>query len=244
MRYSRTGIVAVLLAVEAFIAGGILTQASSLHPEHYRATESADLDAGGTPHIVVDDSGSRIVVTPSADGRVHVEDQSESYGFVWRSGGGPSRLAIARTADGVSVSRPSAGGLGINVLGYDRARVSLSVPAGSFVDLKGCDGADLTGLRAQSVSVTCQDGSLHVTDVAVQNGRLQTADGSIKVSLAPSDLTVHAVTGDGSLRFNGRRVRSNDDSDGAEGTFSLGSGSGRLEVGTHDGSIRIITTGV
>lgn len=244
MRYSRTGIVAVLLAVEAFIAGGILTQASSLHPEHYHATETADLDAGGTPHVVVDDRDSRIVVTPSTDGRVHVADMSETYGFVWRSSGGPSRLSIARTGDGVSVTRPSSGGMGIDILGFDRARVTLSVPPGSYVDVKGCDGADLTGLRAQSVSVTCQDGSLHVSDLAVQNGTLQTADGSIRVALSASDVTVHAVTGDGSLRFNGRRVRSNEDGDGAEGTFSLGSGSGRLEVGTHDGSIRITTTGV
>ncbi|HET7814766.1 MAG TPA: DUF4097 family beta strand repeat-containing protein, partial [Candidatus Baltobacteraceae bacterium] len=222
----------------------ILTQASSLHPEHYHATDTAVLDAGTAPHIVVDDRDSRIVVTPSYDGRVHVADQSESFGFVWRSRGQRSRLAIARTGDGVAVSRPSTGGLGINVLGYEDARVSLSIPPGSYLDVKGCDGADVRGLRAQSVSVTCQDGSLRVSDLAVQSGTLQTADGSIRVALAASDVTVHAVTGDGSLRFNGRRVRSNDDSDGAEGTFQLGSGSGRLEVGTHDGSIRITTTGV
>lgn len=244
MRYSRTGIVAVLLAVEAFIAGGIPTQASSLHPEHYHAAESADFDAGSAPHVLVDDSDSRIVVTPSSDGRVHIADQSETVGFVWRSSGKPSRLAIARTADGVSVTRPSGGSLGIAILGYDQARVSISVPPASFIDIKGCDGADLSGLRADTVSVTCQDGSLHISDLAVRNGTLETADGSIRASLAPSDVTVHAVTGDGSLRFNGRRVRSNDESDGAEGTFQLGSGSGRLEVGTHDGSIRITTTGV
>lgn len=239
MQYSRTGIVAVLLAAEALVGGAIIAQASILHPEHHHGTVAASYDAGEAPHVVVNDSTSRIIVTPSADGRVHVSDDSVRAGFVW----GPGRqadLAVSRTPDGVAVSRPD-GGTSVSVFGFENDRVTLSVPVGTRLDVRGCDGATISGLRAPSISVTCSDGSLRISDLAVQSGTLHTDDGSVRVALLASDTTVHAATGDGSLRFNGQRVRS--DSDRSEGTITMGSGSGRLDVGTNDGSIRITTQG-
>lgn len=241
MHYSRMGVVAVLIAVEAFIAGGIISQAAGIHPENRTSSGSHVFDAGPAPHVVVDDRDSRIVVTPSSDGRVHVTDLSQRVGFFWSNG--PRRvLEASRTPDGVAVKRPGPRPVHVAVLfGLERERVEVAVPQGAYVDLRGCDGADISGIKADSIAVNCQDGSLHVAGLAVQNGSLRTASGSIRLALAANDVTVHARTGDGSLRFNGQRIHS--DEDASEGTFHVGSGSGRLEVATQDGSIRISTNG-
>ena len=241
MRYSRMGIVAMLIAAEAFIAGGIISQAAGIHPEHRTASDSHVFDAGAAPHVVVDDQDSRVIVTPSSDGRVHVTDLTHTLGFFWSNG--PRRaLEASRTPDGVAVRRPGTKPIHFAVLfGFERDRIEVAVPEGAFVDLQGCDGADVSGIKADSIAVNCQDGSLHVSDLDVRNGTLRTASGSIRLAIASSDVTVHAKTADGSLRFNGQRVHS--DEDASEGTFQLGSGSGRLEVATQDGGIRISTNG-
>jgi hypothetical protein len=250
MRYSRAGIVAVLLAVETVIAGGIVAAvagtrfpayAAGLHTEDTASGVSRSFTTGSAPHVVVDDTDARIVVAVSADQSVRVSDQTRSVGLVW-SRDRQAPLQMLRTSDGVLVRRASSGPH-LDILGWQQDRVEVMVPAGAFLDLRGCDGADITGLRAQNISVNCQDGSLRIHDLHVEGGTLRTADGSIRLELTDANLTVHAKTADGSLRFNGNRVASGDD-DASEGIFHVGSGSGRLEVATQDGSIRIATNGV
>lgn len=239
MRYSRAGVVAVLLGAEAFIAGGIISQARGLRPEFSTGSTTAyAFAAGDTPHVVVDDRDSRIYVEPSDDGRVHVQDDSRSAGLIW-STARRAPLSVQRTDDGVAVRRAASGGFDFAMFGFSDEAVRIRVPQAAVLEVRGCDGATLSGLRAESITVDCQDGSIHGTDLALGGGTLHTADGSIRVALASSDVTVHAMTGDGSLRVDGHRIRSGEDR--SETTFQMGAGTGRLEIATGDGSVRITT---
>lgn len=286
MRYSRTGIVAVLLAVEVFIGGAILwaftggrswsMPAGGLHGVTDDVHSVAAIDAGTAPHVVIDDPDTRVIVTASTDGKVHVTDHSQTYGLVW---GPKSRqpLSVTRTADGVSIRRPGGEGLRFAVLGMDSEHTEVALPPDAALDIQRCGGAEANGLKgsvairsvdgsihlasinATSLKINSSDGSLRLEDVAaptidattsdgsikasnlrVGGGTLHSNDGSIRLGLADANLTVHAQTNDGSIRFNGRRVA---DSDSGTADYQVGTGGGSLQVSTQDGSIHISTNG-
>jgi len=267
MRYSRTGIVAVLLAAEVFIGGAILWALGSgqwgwaAQPESVnRMSEQTEVDAGQAPHVVVDDPNNRVYVTASSDGKIHVTDHTHRFGwFIGPHSEAP--LHVSRTGDGVSIVRGD-GNVHAQVafFGIDFERTDVAVPAGSRLDIQHCEGATVEGVHAGDVKIACGDGSLHFADLQspsidavtadgsihasnldVHGGRLQTGDGSIRVALAPANLLVHVQTGDGSIRFNGRRVAK--DSDSGTADYQVGTGAGSLQVSTQDGSIHIDTNG-
>jgi hypothetical protein len=267
MRYSRTGIVAVLLAAEVFIGGAILWTLTggvpgwAAQPEAInRMSEQAQIDAGQSPHVLIADADNRVYVTASPDEKVHVTDHTHRFGWFW---GGQSQLPlhVSRTADGVSIvrgdgqSHPQ-----IAFFGIDFERTDIEVPAGARLEIARCEGATIDGVHAGDVKIACGDGSLHFADLQspsidavtadgsihasnldIGGGRLQTGDGSIRVALAPTNLLVHAQTGDGSIRFNGHRLAKDSDSGAAD--YQVGTGAGSLRVSTQDGSIHIDTNG-
>jgi hypothetical protein len=269
MRYSRTGIVAVLLAAEVFIGGAILWVATGGHPawaggmsavDINRMSEQTRLNAGSAPHVLISDASNRVVITASTDGLVHVTDHTHRIGWFWSSPA-PSPLRVSRTGDGVAITRgDGASHVEAAFFGIDFERTEVAVPPQSRLEISQCDGASITGVQAADVKIACDDGSLHFSDVqtpqidavttdgsirasglSVTGGRLQTGDGSIRVALETPNLTVQAQTGDGSIRFNGRRLAKDSDSGSAQ--YQVGSGGGPLQLSTQDGSIHIDTNG-
>lgn len=251
MRYSRTGIVAVLLAAEVFIGGAILwtltggrmtwpAQASGLHRVSDQAGKTfAPIDAGSTPHVVIDDPDSRIVITTSADGKVHVTDDARTVGWVWGTPGSHANLSVVKTGDGVSITR-GGGQQQVAIVGFDYQHTDVEVPAGAFVDVRRCGGADVTGLAGQ-VRIHSVDGSIKGRGLRVTGGEIQTDDGAIRLAFADANVSVHAKTSDGSIHFDGRRAAGDDESAGAD--LQIGTGGGSLLVSSQDGSIHISTNG-
>jgi hypothetical protein len=268
MRYSRTGIVAVLLAAEVFIGGAILWalgggrwnwSANAAPVDINRMSEQTKIDAGQAPHVLVNDPDNRIVITASTDSLVHVTDHTHRIGWVWGSTA-EAPLQVSRTSDGVAVVRSGGAQRGVVFFGIDYQRTEVAVPAQSRLDIPHCDGVTVNGVQASGVKIACEDGSLHFTDVQspqidavtkdgsihasglrVDGGRLATGDGSIRLALDTANLLVHAQTGDGSIRFNGARVAKDTDSGTAD--YQIGTGGGSLQVSTQDGSIHIDTNG-
>ena len=267
MRYSRAGIVAVLLAVEVFVGGvilwavrgghlGLAAQASDVN----RMGEQARIDAGASPHVVINDPDHRVIVTSSADGKVHVTDHTHLLGWFIGSHASDAPLHVERTAGGVSISRADAQPHNdVGFIGIDYQHTEVAVPPDSALEIASCGGANVTGVKARDVKISCGDGSLHLTDVQspsivavtgegsikasnvrVDGGRLHSGYGSIHLALTGANLTVHAQTGDGSIRIDGARV-ARDESGAA--SYHFGTGGGSLEVSTQDGSIHITPNG-
>lgn len=266
MRYSRTGIIAVLLAAEVFIGGAIVWAVTggrggwgSQITAQNNMAEQTRIDAGQNPHVVIADANNRIDITASTDGKVHVTDHTHRVGWFL----GPhydAPLSVQRTADGVAIRRgdgqPHSD---VAFFGIDFERTDVAVPQGAAIDIQRCDGATISGVQARDVRIDCGDGSLHfddlqapsidavtadgsirASDLHVQSGRLQSGDGSIRVGLSDGNLNVRAHTGDGSIRIDGRRVEP--DESGAV-QYQIGTGGGSLQVSTQDGSIHISTNG-
>jgi len=281
MRYSRTGIIAVLIAAEVFIASVIVVSAGGLKTFsdvgnagdfNYTPYSLPAVDAGSQPHVVIDDTDSRVVVTPSTDGKVHVTDATRIAGWGW--GSRPQHVQIRKTADGVAIERPATPGRVI-IFGFESSHTEVAVPAGATLEITHSEGADLSDLTgtisvrsddghitvtnvrtgdltlstadgritldnvdADKLSVATSDGSIHASSLRVRNGTAHTADGSITLAFADgANLTVHARTLDGSIRINGMR-QSDSPLD-----YTLGNGSGSLDLLTQEGSIRVTSNG-
>jgi len=279
MRYSRTGIIAVLIAAELFIASIIVVSASGLgtfkaigdvHGLSNMSYAFPAIDAGDTPHVVIDDPSSRVTVSASNDGKVHVTDTRHIHGW----GSAPVRVHVQKTADGVLIERPAASGSGM-IFGLEFGGTTVEVPAGTTLEIRNAEGADVSDLTgtiavrssdghisasnvhtadlslttadghisledvaADKLQAVTSDGSIRVSNLRVRSGVLHTGDGSIHIGFADAgDVTVHAQTGDGSIRMNGIRQ------EGSPADYKFGNGSGTLDVATQDGSIRVATNG-
>jgi hypothetical protein len=207
----------------------------------------------------------RLSVTRTLDGvrieRPHVERLAvEIFGFTTQ------RVAVDVPQDArLEISRCS--GADVETLAGDvdihsvDGHVTLNNLQGS-VTARSDDGyIEATNLRGDRLAMTSLDGHLALTDVVVGSlvgttrygrivakglsvagdGALQTADGSVRVALAPnSNLTIDASTRDGRISVDGT---STDSDDSAQRTIRLGAGTGRMKLATDDGSIHILTNG-
>lgn len=227
MRYSRTGIIAVLLAAEVFVGGAIIyslnsgsgfrVSAAGLHHASEGGKTFEPVDAGAAPHIVIDDPNSHVVIDTSTDGKVHVTDASRISGWIWGDASRPP-LKVARTADGVSISRAGDGRVHIEVFGFSSERVEVSVPPASLLDVRRCSAADVTGLTGE-IRVHSVDGHIAANDVRTHALTLASDDGRLLLDNVSAD-TIDATTKDGSIHASG-----------------LQTGGGTLE--TSDGSISL-----
>src|SRR5579863_223118 len=298
---SRASVVAMLIAAEVLIVGmavyavgrGGTTFASGVHHVDFTPISQAPVAAGDTPHVVIEDPPSRVVVTISNDGLVHVRDLTEMRGAIFSSAAYP-QLHVTRTSDGVRIERPAAEHLSIDIFGYSSERIEVEVPRGARLDITRCSGADVSGVTG-GVSVRSQDGHITLADlqgtvdahssdgyveatnvrgdrlamdsmdghlalqnVAVEsldatthdgrivadglnlvgahpNATLHTDDGSVKMHVPPNaDLSINASNGDGSTVVDGV---SQEGDNSAQRTIRLGAGTGKMTVGTSDGSI-------
>ncbi|MBV9056966.1 MAG: DUF4097 family beta strand repeat protein [Candidatus Eremiobacteraeota bacterium] len=151
---------------------------------------------------------------------------------------------------------------GVSVRSQD-GHVSLARLDGN-VDARSDDGyVEARDVRGDRLAMTSMDGHLSLQDVAVSSllatthdGRieanglslrgerpdatLRTDEGSIRLDLLPgANVTVAASTADGRIVVDG----SSDRADASQRTIQLGTGAGKLTVGTADGSIHIFTNG-
>jgi Putative adhesin len=133
------------------------------------------------------------------------------------------------------------------------------------VDARSNDGyIEATNVRGDRLAMESMDGHLTLHDVTVgslvattHDGRivasdlgfvgerpdatLHSDDGSVNLHLVPSsDLTINASTEDGRITIDGNSL-SHEDSE--QRTVRVGAGTGRMTVGTSDGSIHIFTSG-
>ncbi len=249
-RPSRTGLISLLIAVEVVIAGFALftlrgagfASAGGFHAVDYSAPTIAPISAGSAPVVTVDDIDSRVVVTPSNDGLVHVTDRTEVHGLIFGADHAQV-LQVTRTLDGVRVYRPE----GHFFLGDSNNRIELSVPPSTQLKISRSGGDDISGLQ-NGVDVVSQDGHISLADMKGEikahsdDGRIElsnisanaidatTRDGRILASqiqmtgAAPS-ATLH--TDDGSMRISGTF---------ASGSYTFTTGDGRIELSLLNGS--------
>lgn len=227
MRYSRGGIIAVLLAVEVFIAGAIIwsftggglrIQAAGLHTVNQPGKTFAAIDAGDAPHVVIDDPDSGVGITVSNDGKVHVADASAIAGLVWGRTSRPP-LHVSKTADGVLIQRAADSGVRFSVFGFDREHIDVAIPAGTILDVRHCSGADVSGL-AGDLRVHSNDGHIALENVHAKALTLSSDDGSLRMNDVSAP-TIDASTNDGSIRASQLHV-----------------GGGTIH--TNDGSVRLV----
>jgi hypothetical protein len=211
---SRASVVAMLIAAEVLIVGmaiyslgrGGASFAAGMHQVDFTAVPLAPIAAGATPHVVIDDSESRVKVGVSSDELVHVRDLTEMHGGVYSVGKYP-QLRVERTTDGVRIERPNSGRLSIAIFGFSTQAIQVDVPSGARVEIANCAGADLFGLNGDA-SVHSQDGHVTLTDlqgsvdarsddgyVSATNVRgdrlaMQSSDGHLSLK----DVTVKALT--------------------------------------------------
>lgn len=198
-RPSRTGLISLLIAVEVVIAGVALytlrgagfASAGGFHAVDYSAPPIAPLSAGAAPVVTVDDIDSRIVVTPSTDGLVHVTDRTEVHGLIFGSEHAQT-LQVSRTLDGVRVYRPQ----GHFTLGDTTNRVEVSVPPMTQLKIARSGGDDISGLQ-NGVDVVSQDGHISLDDMK-GDVKAHSDDGRIELSNVTSN-SIDATTNDGRI---------------------------------------------
>lgn len=276
MRYTRTGVIAILIAAEIFIAGAIVASAgglssfSGIHDARtfdYTPNMTATVDAGQTPHVVIDDRDSTVTVVASSDGKIHVTDATHIHGWGW--GSRPGQLKVEKTSDGVLIQRPSVADR-IVIFGFEFSGTQVEVPAGATLEIRDSSGARITGLTG-TIDARSNDGSIRATNVRSDAVSLRTSDGriyltnvdAVKLDGQTSDGSIIADNlhvGSGTLRTSDGSIKialSNADvkvraqtSDGSirfngmrqadsPAEYTFGNGSGSLDVATQDGSIRV-----
>lgn len=248
--YTRTGIVAMLLAAEVLIVGigalalggnlrGLSAQAAALHSERFVPEPIAAMDAGSAPRVQISDPDSRVIVTASSDGRIHVIDRTGVSGVVW----GFVRLAQARllrTSDGVRIERaPEKNNMAFS-FGDIMQRIEIAVPPGSTLEIEQCSGASVASLsgavrvRSQDGRITASDlsgnldalsndGSVEARNVHASSVALQSMDGHVRLDDVSASRLL-ATTRDGSIR--------------ADGLVLTGAGASG-QIRTDDGSVRL-----
>ena len=264
---SRKTLITTLFAVEValfgmivYFLGGAPTHASSVNVGGNRIVDV--LDAGNAPHIVVRDPDSRVFIVPSNDGKVHVTDLWSMHGWTFGSTNIP-QVQVTRTSEGVEVSRDPEGSGHFVVFGESTERTQIAVPVDATLDIVKSSGSDITGI-AGAMQIRSQDGRIVFHDVSSpsidafsNDGRivfdgtlradghytLKTDDGRIEmVAAGLAGLAVHAHTGDGKIRIDGRRVGNREDAD--DSTYDApGNTGGTINVQTSDGSITINSMG-
>jgi DUF4097 and DUF4098 domain-containing protein YvlB len=278
---SRASLVGMLVAAEIVIVGlaiyaiagtgrsgsfhGLIFAAHGLHRSDFVAKPIAPVQAGETPHVTIDDSDSRVVVTASTDGLVHVTDLTDTHRAFFSGGSAIRQLAVARPADGVAISRPSSqsdNSWGARfTFGISRERIEVQLPPGARLDVSRCSGADVTGIgggvtaHSQDGHITLtnlkgdvvassDDGSITAQTIAGDNVTLHSGDGRITLKDVRAT-SLNATTSDGRIEASGIAVsgaspkatlHSDDGSIHIGGVFAPG---GAYEVTTKDGSVSL-----
>ncbi len=235
--------IGLALAIVWAVTGWVPGISGDIHRIAFVPRTVPPIAAGAVPRITIDDADSRVIVEPSSDGRVHVTDRTWFYGGVWASGK-IAQLQVRRTADGVTIFRPSEGGAHWFWLGFssfDRA-VEVDVPPHAVLSIAHSSGAvidsidgpidvisddgriEASHLRSDRVNLSTGDGRIMLTDVAARNLTARTDDGRIVVEDLGTQRggTYDLATRDGSISLG-----------------FAGSPNATVAASTQDGSIRL-----
>jgi len=240
---SRASVVGMLVAAEVLIVGlaiysvgGGASFASGMQRVDFSAATIAPVEAGASPHVVIDDPESRVRVGLSNDGLIHVRDLTEMHGAVYSSGKYP-QLHVTRTPDGVRIERPGNGRLSIEIFGFSTQAIQVDIPAGARLEIEKASGAEVFGVNG-GVSVHSVDGHVTLTDLQ-GTVEARSDDGYIKATNVRGDrLTLRS--NDGHITLDNVAVTSLDasTSDGRIEADDLGvTTDGTLQTG--DGSIQL-----
>jgi hypothetical protein len=274
---SRAGLVAMLVAVEVLIVGiaiyvmgggGIgtmhgATVFAGMHRIDFAAKPIAPIGAGDSPHVSIDDPNSRVEVSPSHDGQVHVKDLTSYRGATY-SKSPLEQLTVERTADGVHVVRPGSPGNVWDMFGYYDQRIEIDAPAGSHIDIARCSGADVTGIDG-GVTVRSQDGHITLTsltgavdafsgdgyieanNVHGETISLRSHDGHVGLQDVAATTTLTAHSDDGRIYGENVGVGHDGNITTSDGSIVLGLAPGAdltVNASTGDGSITVDGTRV
>lgn len=249
-RPSRTGLISLLIAVEVVIAGFALytlrgagfASGGGFHAVDYTAPTINPIAAGISPVVTVDDIDSRIVVTPSNDGLVHVTDRTQVHGLIFGSEHAQV-LQVTRTFDGVRVYRPE----GHFTLGDTTNEVDISVPQMTQLKISRSGGDDISGLQngadvisqdghisfedmKGNINALCDDGRVELNNVSTNSIDVSSKDGRILASqIQMTGAQPHASlhTDDGLMRISGAFPA---------GTYAFTTGDGRIELSLLQGT--------
>jgi hypothetical protein len=247
---SRVALVAMLVAVELVIVSLGVASVTFGHAFGRRqavafaAKPILPVAVGSAPDITINDPNSRVDVTVSHDGLVHVQDDTSTGGWPWWSSGSVPQLQTVRTANGVEITR-SAYSLSAVGFVFNQQEVAVQVPSGAFVSIPHCQGAHLDGV-AGGVDVHSQDGAVELSSVGGRSIVATSDDGHVsgsnleptgslpRVTLHSSDGHVHA---DGLFPANGTYELTSDDG-GIDIELVRGSDV-TIDASTDDGSVRV-----
>jgi Toastrack DUF4097 len=243
-RPSRAGLISLLIAVEVVIAGLALyslrgagfASAGGFHGVEYTAPPIAPISAGYAPVVTVDDIDSRVVVTPSNDGLVHVTDRTQVHGFIFGSDHAQV-LQVTRSLDGVRIYRPE----GHFVLGDTTTRIELAVPPMTHLKIARSGGDDISGLQ-NGADVVSQDG--HITLEGVKGDiKAHSDDGRVTLTNVSAN-QIDATSNDGriyatQIEMTGPSPRATLHSDSGSMRISGSFPAGNYSFTTADGRIEL-----
>ena len=225
---------AVLLAVEVFLAGAMLwsmrghnfsVRAAGMQRIEAGAHAFAPIYAGQAPHVIVDDPDSAVTISNSSDGSVRVTDDSHMYGWFFGNHSRPP-LSVRAIPGGVSIERPG-DGVHFAMLGFDHEHLTIAIPPQSVLDVRRCSGARISGMRG-ALRVNSVDGRITLEDVRAVSLFVRSADGSLHMNhvSAPS---IDAATQDGSIHAYGLQV----------GGGTLATQDGSITVAFQDAAVNV-----
>jgi hypothetical protein len=187
-------------------------------------------------HVMMGSLVHLVTITVPAAARVEVtaDDRVEASGLRARF--------TAHNSDGSLHVRDQRGDLDVST---DDGVLELVDVRAASVDAHTSDGRlILTRVVADRLTAGTGDGRIEATNVHLAEGAITTKDGRVRVTYTPdSDATLTARTGDGRIDLPAGLSESNpasaDDAVRHERVVRLGSGRGRFEVSSGDGSITI-----
>jgi hypothetical protein len=250
--YARSSWIAMLVAAEVLILGiagysirGAFSGsafAAGGSGADFVARTFAPIAAGSAPHVTIDDPNSGVTIGASADGLVHVKDDTYFSGVMLgnRRGDYP-QLTVTQDASGVHISR-SAYHEDWVMFGFSDSRqhFEVQVPADASIVVDECDNAEVSDVK-NGIAIKALDGRIELTHV---NGAIvaHTNDGHIKadevtspsLDLSSDDgwIEAHNVSATGSTPYV--RLHSTDGHIDVRGLFPAG---GKYELATADGRI-------
>lgn len=262
---SRATVVAMLVAAEIAIVGmaiyvlggGGSSFAAGLHSAGFTAAPIAPLAAGATPHVIIDDPHSRVVVGTSGDELVHVRDLTHIHGAVFSSAPYP-HLTATRTPDGVRIARADGGRVSFSFFEMSVQRVEVDVPPGSRLEIARCEGANINGIEGGvsvrsidghvtlsdlrgSVDARSNDGYISATNVRGDRLAMESLDGHLSLD----NVTVASLIGttrDGHIEAAGLSVGNDATLQTADGWMRVGFAPGTdatVDASTRDGKITV-----
>jgi hypothetical protein len=127
----------------------------------------------------------------------------------------------------------------------DDGRVSIAHLSAGRLEVDNSDGrVELSDVHAAFLNVKTDDGHIEGTGIVAVNGSVESGDGNVALSFGPSaNLTVGVKTDSTVTAAPPLQVVRIGDSD-SERQIRIGSGDGRLDIKTDDGSVSLAVAGV